>query len=97
MPNRIVTSFPDRIRSFGERDRLAAIRMTRSPKTLPAIIEHLSKCRGYVALALLLTLVALAPMIWERAMYSARNDAQSTEQLICGGRGAGCTATTSPT
>jgi hypothetical protein len=38
--------------------------------------------RGYVALALLLTLVALAPMIRERAMYLTRNDAQSTEQLI---------------
>jgi hypothetical protein len=37
--------------------------------------------RGHVALALLLTLVALAPMIWERAAYLSRNDAQSTGQL----------------
>jgi hypothetical protein len=38
--------------------------------------------RGHVELAVLLTLVALAPMVWERALYLARNDAQSTGQLI---------------
>ena len=37
--------------------------------------------RGHLVLALLLTLVVLAPMIWERAMYLAGNDAQSTAQL----------------
>jgi Bacterial membrane protein YfhO len=38
--------------------------------------------RGYVALALLLSLVVLAPMLQERARYLARNEAQGTEILI---------------
>jgi hypothetical protein len=38
--------------------------------------------RGNVALTLLLTLVALAPMMRERALYLARNDEQSTDRLI---------------
>jgi hypothetical protein len=38
--------------------------------------------RGYLALAVLLTLLVLAPMLWERATYLARNDAWATDQLI---------------
>lgn len=38
--------------------------------------------RGYVAAALLLTLVALAPMLQERARYLALNETQGTEMLI---------------
>jgi hypothetical protein len=38
--------------------------------------------RGYLILALPLTLVALAPMLWERAAYLALNDEQSTGKLI---------------
>ena len=38
--------------------------------------------RRYLGLAVLLTLLALAPMLWERATYLARNEAWATDQLI---------------
>jgi hypothetical protein len=47
---------------------------------MEAGLRELSR-RGYVAPALLLTAIVLAPMIWERAEYVSRNDAESTANL----------------